>query len=773
MKNFKNITSRKILLCLCFILSVMMSLEISAQCTANPSSLTIVNNPGGVVTWSTNTSPAGDIYIESATTLRVLADVSMCKNARIYVKRGARLEINGATIKGSGGFNWNGIEVWGNSGLAHPNLTAQAIINGGYPSTNPIQAANQHGVIVLTNNAILEDALNAITTKNSNQGGHTGGIIIAQNADFVNNKRAVEFLTFGFDNISSFNDSKFKFGINSNPSFGFTGFVTMWDVHGVEFTNNEFSVGSSVASDASRKGIFSIDADYKFEDNLFFDLPRSIVAHDGTPTTGQIEITRNNFFGASLGAEEKQVEWKGVTDGIYVDNYTNISGSPTNASTDKVGLYLESCKGYEVTENSFVGSKSENHNGIYVTESGSQGEIIFNNPQFNLAYGILAEDNNGGLQIKCNNFSSTAKNNIYSWDNMGNPQGSCVNPIGPAGNLFSHPCLGSSNPAAEDYHVGAAGNWTYYQGSGFDQKVTCKDATIIAFNCNYDSEESCNNFIPNDPCSVFPFCRVERINTSQTNVSNIQLALSQTPPNSSQYEELQLDLSAAITYKELLYNSLIREALSLGQLGNIMSILEQDATHSLQQRRAELYLALKNYTEVSSELASLSRVTLEDNLFYDYYTTLNTLFSSGRTYFDLTNLEETTIRNVASYDIGVSKKAQNILEFVFGDTFSHNLQFPQSSSKQDIETPINIPSQLWTLYPNPTQDVLYIELGNVALTTEIYIVNIYGQIVKRLVVREAQTKLSIDTSDLPNGTYWTVLSNNSETLQSQKISIVK
>ncbi len=754
-----------------------------AQCQVNQAQTVIINSGQNII-WSQNIAIGGDIYIETAGRLTISSDVTMCQNARIIVKRGGRLVVSGGRIIGSP--DWKGIEVWGNQSTGHPNVVD--VLSGNYPSSNYFQALNQHGVVMVEQDGIIENASTAIATKRQqpdNNGncciefaGFRGGIIIGRTrARFRNNRQSIEMLSYSPNNISFFDNCTFEYEINGTPSIPYQSFVVMWDVHGVDFTNVAFSVGPSVSANPNSFGIFSIDADYSCSNfTAFNDLPRAIVAQDAMVTSGQIEIFNTFFISPSLGVDEKQADWKGVANAVYRDNNINLQNTAQQSAENKVGLFMDGCTGYEVTNNRFSGANNKNHSGIYVVGSGSQAEIILNNPQFSLAYGILAEDNNGGLQIKCNNFTNTTRNNTWSWDNLANPQGNCNNlNIGPAGNSFSHPCI-NSNTNFSDFHVedaSSAGNWSYFHNTGIGQPVTCQNGTIVNIQCSNFPSTFCNNIATTDPCSVFPFCRVARIDDAQINISNIQLALSQTPPNTPEYEELQIDLNASINYKELLYNSLIREALSLAQLGDIMPILEEDATHSLQQRRIELYLALKNYTKVSSELANLSRTTLEDNLFYDYYTTLNTLFSSGRTYFDLTSSEEATVRTIASYDFGVSKKAQNIIEFVFGDTFSHTLRFPQSSSKQASQTYINPASQLWTLYPNPTQDILYIELENVALTTEVYIVNIYGQTVKKLKIDEFQTELSIDTSDLPNGTYWTVLSNNSEVLQSQKISIVK
>lgn len=89
----------------------------------------------------------------------------------------------------------------------------------------------------------------------------------------------------------------------------------------------------------------------------------------------------------------------------------NVAPSLSAADTTR-GLYLDHCTGYQVTENSFTftGSNNARTVGTYIKHSGTLYNRLYKNEYSNLKYGVIAEGNNRnadgstGLCIKCNDF---------------------------------------------------------------------------------------------------------------------------------------------------------------------------------------------------------------------------------------------------------------------------------------------------------------------------------------------------------------------------------
>ncbi len=142
-------------------------------------------------TWDFSIKMYQDILVKSGNTLTITCEVLMPQNGKIIIEQGAKLIIDGGSITCAyDDALWQGIEVWGNTHLAHTD-------------------ANQ-GVLELKNGAIIENATNAVTTWKPNDVAKSGGIIRASNSTFRENKRSVEFRYYpNYTNTSYFDKCTF------------------------------------------------------------------------------------------------------------------------------------------------------------------------------------------------------------------------------------------------------------------------------------------------------------------------------------------------------------------------------------------------------------------------------------------------------------------------------------------------------------------------------------------------------------------------------------
>ncbi|MBP5497444.1 MAG: hypothetical protein J6X98_09790, partial [Bacteroidales bacterium] len=103
----------------------------------------------------------------------------MVPSAKIIVRPGGKLVVDGGTLTSAcSGELWQGIEVVGDR-TKH-------------------QLAQYQGIVELRNGATIENAHCAIRTGLAGGAGYAtaGGIIRAEDAHFVNNRRSVEFISY-------------------------------------------------------------------------------------------------------------------------------------------------------------------------------------------------------------------------------------------------------------------------------------------------------------------------------------------------------------------------------------------------------------------------------------------------------------------------------------------------------------------------------------------------------------------------------------------------
>lgn len=123
-----------------------------------------------------------DLIIENGAVLTLTCHLVMHPDAKIIVKPGGKLIIDGATV-GTDLFEnnlWPGIEVWGDKS------THQYAVNGSY----------RQGYMELKNGATIENAVCALNLWRPGHWNTTGGIVHATDAVFRNNHRSVHALHY-------------------------------------------------------------------------------------------------------------------------------------------------------------------------------------------------------------------------------------------------------------------------------------------------------------------------------------------------------------------------------------------------------------------------------------------------------------------------------------------------------------------------------------------------------------------------------------------------
>lgn len=485
----------------------------------------VVHNGENII-WTVNKYVDTEILIESGGTLTVRSKILFNKDARITVRVGAKLIVNGGTLTSNCRCSmWSGIDVYGNSSKSQ-------------------YYQSEQGVVEFKNGSVIENARTAVRTLVPIPSdvdwvfdpSGTGGIIIASNTTFRNNQRAVLFLPYEnfvpinhhiARNFSDFSMCTFETTDRlADTTINPEEFVELNGVRGIPFRGCTFRNTLTTASKDQRgNGIYSINSSFSVREKC---LDNYIPCTHELPS----KFIKLNYGIKSLGTDPTKTAfiYKTVFDmnytGIYLKNMDfctvicdtfEVMPVDTALYDNIAGLFLDQCTGYQVEENYFY----SNYNpegvlqpgqriGLVANNSGVNYNRIYNNRFYSLNVGILAENrnrnNNGdyGLEIKCNDFLYPNKYDIAvtkdSGTNMGikDPQGTNgTGPGDPAGNTFSYTWNTTGNLYSDYYNV--CENfvyWYHYHAGGANVNPMHHSASV---NPQANSNNPWN-YVKNESC---------------------------------------------------------------------------------------------------------------------------------------------------------------------------------------------------------------------------------------------------------------------------------
>lgn len=417
-------------------------------------------------TWDFAIKMYQDIIVKAGNTLVIKCEVLMPVNGKIAVEPGAKLIIDGGNLKNAHDQTWAGIEVHGRSDME--------------------QSDQNQGVLILKNDAVIENAHNAISVWEPGNFCSSGGIIRADNAIFRNNKRNVEFIKYpqsvcsnppiytpNLPNKSYFKNCLFEtnddyFLLDSQTPIAM---ITLWGVKGIAFIGCDFINTTSVATSEERsKAIYSIDADFAVVGYCNGIIPIGDPCPDYVPST----FTGFNTGVHATGAEQNPTPKikNSVFDknmlGIYfyeadhgtaLFNDFTVGNHPYPAPTQSEGdasyhtaIKAESSSSFTIEENvvSRYSNATDSTHGIVVVNSGSQSVELYKNEYNNLTSASIAvgdnNDNIGGfygLRFICNQNNQNRHDFEIRKDDLSNSgyvsiyQSGLDGPLHAAGNTFS------------------------------------------------------------------------------------------------------------------------------------------------------------------------------------------------------------------------------------------------------------------------------------------------------------------------------------------------
>lgn len=302
--------------------------------------------------------PRAKIYIESGTVEDLEHDITGVN--------GAVMKMNQTTITNHADCNqpWEGIEVWGIRGESQ------------LPGDNGLV---YQGRLEIENGSTISNAYNAIKNRQGDNYNTSGGIILAEDCDFINNKRSIEMLSY--HNMNPYNNdvrlpyiSKFKlcdfiYDDNYIIPDDFNAHITMWDVEGIYFYGCTFQ-NITTNDKLNGYGMITLDAGYSM-----------------------LECCTTNLYPCSE-ADVQECSFYNLFEGIHASNTDNSTNRPyvNNAyfENNSTGVYLSLVKNAEIINSEFhIGQNIRNipNCGDLVSGFGIDAVLshgfIFENNEFN------------------------------------------------------------------------------------------------------------------------------------------------------------------------------------------------------------------------------------------------------------------------------------------------------------------------------------------------------------------------------------------------------
>lgn len=719
-----------------------------------------------------------DIIVKAGATLTLTCRVLMPTDARIIVERGGKLVIDGATITNAcEDTRWKGIEVWGNSNKEHI-----ADVFGGTAPTDVsayegvILAADDPGMVIFKENAVIENANNAIATYNSidltpfYDPDYFGGIIYAENTEFRNNNRSVEFMQYKPNNASRFINTTFDYtAAVTNPE----SHIRMWDVHGIVVDACTFRGNNNPAEG----GIYSINAGYSLpKDNLFQDLAYGIYAI----SSGNLEELSIGNPDATSYNDTEENQFIHCELGIYIAGMDGARIMGNYFEDCAVGAYNAGSSRPRIHYNLFEATTTTNSfHGIVNLQSGNAPYEINQNTFVNTRSGIYNWLDNEGVTLKCNENVDVGYNIVVTGDyTAGGVSGKIAENQGenipfdntsPASNKFTISCLTTSTHI---HTQGITETFNYVHHTNMDYIPICDAGANYTKEPHTESHNSAcfpgdtPDDCPEPPCDDL----LDDLSSEKSTLQNLQ---SNFPVGSFAYNELEKDIQQ-IDYKEgLVLGKTVEYYKEQDDIATAVNLLSQKQSDYADREKIQLLIAENNYTATQTALDALSQVTNADIQFKNLAQLHLNLKQAGNGWQDISTTQRTDLETIANSQTPASFKAQSIIQLLDNTLTMPTIPTIVPSSNKNTTSNVYTPNEQLVLTPNPVKDKLYISINDLAdkdnLLVQIY--NVQGRLIYQETTDFNHTVVS--TTNFNEGLYFCIVVQNGATITQSKFSVIK
>ena len=662
-----------------------------------------------------------------------------------------------------------GIRVIGIPDKSSPGI--EAVLNGGFPWGN----ANNNGALIIDGGAI-QHARSAIVSVD-------GGIV------YVNNAVINHYRTFGIAFVSEGAppqqiSSKPTLAIIKNSEFqnnqyldqvhiNGTSAISAWYVHGLNISNCEFSNAMTDPQSGSR-GIHLLQSGCIISNcsfNNFNSSESGMYAISSqkhiSSVKGYITIRNNEFVDCKNAI---------LLSGEELTQINNNTFYCPNTGRYK-GIILWGSNAFNIRNNTFHDyGKSWFDNGfqskaIEIESSGDMGNILRSNNFIDCRTAVQIEEDNRGLQLKCNDFvanSISSSSNVNSIvNNLGIPankrgisdQGASIfgDNIGRylPGNLFSQACL-NSFPQECDFMLSPdhpVVNYYYYNSPSTTNRTYPEHHTqnLLIPKMNSDAELE---YISSG--CAYNFEDLPDIISRRNDAQSLMVGLQPYAEIDSIYQKI----SYLEDYIEIENANILWHVLQNEEIDSVYTFLINNESLQSKLWLAALYIDDGKY---DSAQIILNQITITDQASYHYLNQQFLLkianhFGAGSNYCDFNVQDLLYFENLANSYSPIAFRSAILLEIIDSVCTSNEMLssvrnvLPKNKSKANI-----------IIGPKPSSDYINI---NVNYAGNIYkIINLQGQTVAEGTIN-SENKLSI--LELNEGMYQLLIYNKDGSISSDK-----
>ena len=645
-----------------------------------------------------------EIVIDSLAGLNWQNKTVLCTpDCRIIVRPGGFMTLDHTTLTSAcPNRMWQGIEVTGDR-------------------SKP-QTLQSQGALYIENGSVIENAFTALRNSLSTDNAYTttGGIVQAYSSTFRNNCRAVEFSPYAYSPQSGLvydYSSVFRqclFTVNNQNLFAandtvFTEHAKLWEVRGVTFKGCSFHDSTSTPASGTR-GVYTEDAglildtycDYTYSGCVCSESHATYCSFTGFATAVEVNTT-----GFQYPVLVNQVLFSDNGTGVIINGNHfatvtrcdfDMQNSPVIVSA-RYGLYLNNCTGYHVEENSFrklsAPSVSDNivTKGIMVTNSGNRSNQLHRNDITNLSYGVYASGNNSALQMTCNSFLNNLYG-IYSSSNLS------VSPVQGAASEGADNSF-KDNILSDFYHVGSSSVVYYYSTGGFHTPTLCYGVSPqITKNANLCSSTLCDN-----GGIIKSLADFQTEMDAETYYESVRAIMSDTVLDLAALEQWHTAAQPIADPYSLTETRFCEE------YSETFAAAADDAELSNYADFHAMKLALRNQND---------NLDNQDNNNSSNLPNSPNEHSPSINWYALTPAQLAELQVIAERNTGrASVMAKGVLCFFFGICYDDEVIEDGTSASQETrakQTTANISDDAaLTVYPNPTDDILSIELSGAGI----------------------------------------------------------
>jgi hypothetical protein len=713
----------------------------------------------------------GDIIVQPDVTLDIRCGVAMTKGSRILVKPRGQLVINGGTVTCISGEVWNGIYLEGTAG--QPSGVGSNTVN---PGSSPFQ-----GVLRMMNNATVSQASVGVY----NHGGSVataGGIILAQNSNFINNRTDVMILGSGQQSLtptfnpSWFNNCQFLTTGPIGPTLTPIQHIRIAKATGVQFRGCTFKF-TGPAYTYPGYGISSTDASYLVDKLnttpcVFQNLLRGIDVVNANPLLNPL-VQHTSFLDNQYASYIYNSAYLSfLTNTIQVGNCSNC-----------YGLYLNQCNNYKIKDNKIY-SVNYTGPGIEVYKSLVGSHEIYKNTFSKLSVGVNCMDKNNnstndGLLMNCNIFNIDA--NYYDivmshTTGLANPtvklvQGvitSAASASNMVRNIYGATCVGTQNK----WQIYSAATQTVYHGANTNSttavtqptpNTSCKSPllNVVDKGISLDYVNHCPLYPPSSGGSST--VQSQRLSSLNDYIGNLQ--------SGNSTGENDFEIQSSIGYKLTLF---LGDSTQYN-LDSAIIVLSANPGNFVDAdlQLVFAYMAKADYDQAGAIITYWNNSGRRP----DWVAVLSALINVDKNSVDgILSLqgfatEKALFEDYCENENDAQRVACAILSVASGYEISEPHALPESGSARPLvnglEDALNNPS--YSLYPNPTSTGFYFSKSD-SKETVLEIHDLLGKKISTQSIGTKQTNVFVDMTNLPVGLYIVTLKQADQVVYTSKIA---